>query len=97
MSASFISNKDRITLAHFPLQVKEDDLQLVLVRGHVSVDAISEQAANGPGPVCRFVNIELIGATSDQGSQATVLLENPRGKYIISLKELLNQVRESFS
>lgn len=77
--------------------MKDDDLQLVLVRGHISVDTTTQSGApaagSGQGPLCRYINVELINANSDQGSQATVLLENPRGKFIITLKELLNQVR----
>jgi len=67
----------------------------VIVRGHVDAECTASPNAsssvNGPSPLCRFVNIELLNAT-DKESQATVLLENPRGKYVISPKELLNQV-----
>jgi hypothetical protein len=78
------------------IQIKDDDLQLVIVRGHVDLNTAAKSGnshtpLNGAGPLCRFVNIELMNATSS--NQATILLENPRGKYIISPKELLHQVR----
>jgi len=72
----------------------------VIVQGHVDPaccgSAAKEPATpgtlNGPGPACRFVNVELVGSTVEPGVVGTVLLENPRGKYIITHKELISQV-----
>lgn len=80
-------------------KIKDDDLELVLVQGHVADSAALSQpdttvTKNGPGPACRFVNIELLNGGTD--SQATVLLENPRGKYIITLPDLVKQVKIIF-
>jgi len=80
--------------------VKDDQLELVIVRGHVDLahcdsadkGPVTPGTLNGPGPACRFVNVELVGSTVDQGVVGTVLLENPRGKYIITHKELVSQV-----
>lgn len=52
-------------------------------------------AAASNGPVCRYVNVELVGdkpAGGCTGTQATILLENPRGDFPISLLELKRQV-----
>jgi len=72
----------------------------VLVRGHVETECCANVAngpvtpgsLNGPSPACRFINVELVGSTAEQRVVGTVLLENPRGKYIITKKELLSQV-----
>jgi len=72
--------------------VKDDQLELVIVRGHVDLPPVTPATLNGPGPACRFVNVELVGFSVDQGVVGTVLLENPRGKYIITHKELVSEV-----
>lgn len=82
-------------------KIKDDELQLVIVRGRVTDGGVAQQSVapktpNGPGPFCRFVNVELVNSTAEQGCQATVLLENPRGKYTISFVELLNQIKLVF-
>jgi len=46
-------------------------------------------------PVCRFVNIQLVGVKPDygtQGNRATVLLENPKGEFILDQHQLRDQV-----
>jgi isoleucyl-tRNA synthetase len=87
-------------------KVKDDELELVIVQGHVRLESSGLESVKQsdtssvpirPGPVCRFVNVELVNGTADQGTQGTVLLENPVGKYIISWNELLNQIKIIFS
>jgi len=53
---------------------------------------VTPGALNGPSPACRYVNVELVGSTAEQAIVGTVLLENPRGKYVITHKELVSQV-----
>ena len=80
--------------------MKDDPLELMIARGHITAACdgspadgpVTPGTLNGPGPACRFVNIELVGSTAEQGVMGTVLLENPRGKYIITYKELVCQV-----
>jgi len=80
--------------------VKDDQLELVIVRGHVDPSCcstavngpVTPATLNGPSPACRYVNVELVGSTAEQGVVGTVLLENPRGKYIITHRELISQV-----
>lgn len=82
------------------MQVKDDQLELVIVRGHVDPSCcstavngpVTPATLNGPSPACRYVNVELVGSSAEQGAVGTVLLENPRGKYIITHRELLSQV-----
>ena len=77
------------------MQVKDDQLELVIVRGHVDLaicGSVTPSTQNGPGPACRYINVELVGSTDESGVVGTVLLENPRGKYIITHKELVSQV-----
>lgn len=48
-----------------------------------------------PSPVCRFVNVKLFGvepAQGAKGNQATVLLENPKGQYLLNLDQLTSEV-----
>ena len=55
----------------------------------------AEATANGPAPFCRFVNIELCGTQPQCGAsstQGTILLENPRGDFPLSVPELVKQV-----
>ncbi len=81
--------------------MKADELDLTIVRGKVAESSTANAAtsslpSNGPGPVCRFVNIELCGTSPSagaRGTQGTVLLENPRGDFPLSFSELLHQVR----
>lgn len=80
-------------------KVKQDTLDLTIVRGHVGADrGVKETAVaaalppdNGHGPACRYVNVEMVN-----GKQATVLLENPRGEYQITFSELVQQVKLIF-
>lgn len=76
--------------------MKDDELQLVIVRGHVETSVcngpVTPTALSGLSPACRYINVELVGSTADEGVVGTVLLENPRGKYIISYRELVSQV-----
>ena len=87
------------------LQVKSDKLDLTFVRGHVagvsspapstSTPASTPTTANGPGPFCRYVNVELVGGAPSGGAKnrcGTVLLENPRGDFPISWHGLQQQV-----
>lgn len=76
-------------------KVKDDPLELVIVRGHVSGSSaadgsITPGTLNGPGPACRYVNVELVGSAAEQVVVGTVLLENPRGKYMITQKACLS-------
>lgn len=50
-------------------------------------------------PVCRFVNVKLCGVEPAQGAkvfQATVLLENPQGQYLLNLDHLTQEVSEEY-
>jgi hypothetical protein len=45
--------------------------------------------------VCRFVNVQLVGAQpacGARGNDATILLENPKGEFILTQNQLLDQV-----
>ena len=83
-----------------PLQLKGVDLELVFIKGHVegqakSMASTAQVTSNGPAPFCRFVNIELCGTPPQCGAtsmQGTILLENPRGDFLISVPELVKQV-----
>jgi hypothetical protein len=116
-----------VNFVYFYLQIKADNLNIALAKGHVEVanllattgcdaelvngdvspspggdaaaaktkTAASAAAAATNGPVCRYVNVELVGdkpAGGCTGTQATILLENPRGDFPISLLELKRQV-----
>jgi len=81
------------------LQVKDDQLELVIVRGHLDTSCysmangpVTPVTQNGSSPACRYVNVELVGSPGEQGVIGTVLLENPCGKYVITYKELISQV-----
>ena len=79
--------------------MKGDILNLIIVRGHMeavnntSANLVTPMTSNEPGPACRYVNIELLGTGPQKGLQATVLLENPRGQYQISFRDLVHQVQ----
>ncbi|KAL9971490.1 hypothetical protein ACROYT_G017659 [Oculina patagonica] len=50
-------------------------------------------------PVCRFVNVQLCGVEPAQGvkgHEATVLLENPQGQYLLNLDHLTREVAVVF-
>ncbi|XP_048589324.1 leucine--tRNA ligase, cytoplasmic isoform X3 [Nematostella vectensis] len=69
-----------------------------MVNGHVtqSKAPIPADKPTVPSPVCRFVNVQLVGvspACGSRGQCATVLLENPRGEFILSRDQLLHQVK----
>lgn len=81
--------------------MKQDSLDLVIVRGHVmegkskttpGIGALMNGPDNGRGPACRYVNLEML---SSGGKQATVLLENPRDEYKITFDQLIDQVGNS--
>ena len=90
----------------FIVQVKEDNLDLIIVAGRggeqnaaAAVPTTPQPAQSGLGPVCKYINIELSGP-AHKGRQATLLLENPKGEYPISFEELVRQVcghRNSFT
>ena len=74
------------------VKVKTDEFDMTIVRGHVGA---GDAGSGGPVPACRFVNVELCGTAPDLGSKGTlgtVLLENPRGDFPISLNQLTHQV-----
>ena len=94
-----------VYIHHNFFQVKSDKLDLTFVRGHVagvsspapstSTPASTPTTANGPGPFCRYVNVELVGGAPSGGAKnrcGTVLLENPRGDFPISWHGLQQQV-----
>lgn len=88
----------------FVFQLKGIDLELCLVRGHVEPTQSDSSSAgstvsNGPGPFCRFVNVELCNAEPQagaKGTKGTVLLENPRGDFPVSVSELKGHVKVIF-
>jgi len=66
-------------------------LRLQILRGHQEASS----TVNRPQPYCKFVNVQLKGIEPSQGTKstnATVLLENPRGEFILSKDELHRQV-----
>lgn len=82
-------------------KVKQDSLDLVIVRGHVmegkskttqGIGALMNGPDNGRSPACRYVNLEMLSS----GKQATVLLENPRDEYKITFDQLIDQVKLIF-
>jgi len=87
-------------------KVKDDELELIIIRGHANETSVSktgsssapshpQKTANGPGPVCKFINVELVGS-GQEGRQATLLLENPRGEYPMTFSDLIKQVKVVF-
>ena len=79
------------------VQVKTAELALTLVRGCASCPGVDKPGSGEgvPAPVCRFVNVELCDASPQcgvKGCQGTVLLENPRGDFNLSLPALIHQV-----
>jgi isoleucyl-tRNA synthetase len=75
-------------------KIKENSLELIIVRGQVkgavaASSNLTQKAPNGPGPFCKYVNVELAGSSR----QATFLLENPKGEYPISFSQLMKQVK----
>ncbi|KXJ14348.1 Leucine--tRNA ligase, cytoplasmic [Exaiptasia diaphana] len=59
---------------------------------------ISEKAPLSK-PVCRFVNVQLVGAKpacGANGSRATILLENPKGEFLLDYCQLRDQVKSVF-
>eukprot|EP00794_Sanderia_malayensis_P007539 gene7540-8376_t len=74
-------------------EVKGAKLKLWIYRGTAQVQQ------DAPGPVCSFVNVELVDTNPRQGAKgkhATVLLENPRGDFPLSVEELKRQVAAIF-
>ncbi|CAH2312368.1 isoleucine--tRNA ligase, cytoplasmic isoform X1 [Pelobates cultripes] len=65
-------------------QLKGSDLEITLVKGS------SEAAEEASGPACTFVNLQIaVNGTEQRGF---LLLENPKGDSIASLRELKNAV-----
>lgn len=56
--------------------------------------ATANNSNNGPTPFCKFVNLQLSGikGTGVNGSRGTLLLENPRGDFVLSKEEFQRQV-----
>ncbi|XP_038067319.1 isoleucine--tRNA ligase, cytoplasmic-like isoform X1 [Patiria miniata] len=86
------------TLTRMPedkvIHLKGVDLELVFLKGQVKGQTKST-TSNGPAPFCRFVNIKLCNAQPQCGATSrcgTILLENPRGDFPISVPELTKQV-----
>ena len=54
------------------------------------------RSPSGNGPMCHYVNVELAGKSPSggKGTQATVLLENPCGDYMLSMEGLKRQVSD---
>ncbi|XP_072027331.1 isoleucine--tRNA ligase, cytoplasmic-like [Amphiura filiformis] len=81
-------------------QLKDINLELVIVQGHVESQSTSAgTVSNGPGPFCRFVNVELCNAEPQagaKGTKGTVLLENPRGDFPMSVSELKGHIKVIF-
>ena len=80
------------------VQVKTAELELTLVKGCASCPGVEPTGSGGPTPLCRFVNVELCGSSPQggaKGCQGTVLLENPRGDFTLSLPALVNQVSDT--
>ncbi|XP_052781081.1 isoleucine--tRNA ligase, cytoplasmic-like [Mya arenaria] len=54
----------------------------------------------GVQPNCRYVNVQLCGSPCQEGvtgsQQATVLLENPAGEFVLSVDQLKEQVQSVF-
>jgi len=80
-------------------KVKDDSLELIIYRGQLSSTAQNAATPQKPliglGPVCRYINVELIGSGSE-GKQATLLLENPKGEFPISFSLIVKQVKLVF-
>ena len=56
----------------------------------------TENTQVNSSPFCDFVNLELLNASprlGANGKQATVLLENPRGDFLLTVEQLKHQVR----
>ncbi|XP_028405493.1 isoleucine--tRNA ligase, cytoplasmic-like [Dendronephthya gigantea] len=76
------------------MELKECRLKLWIYRGH-------ETSANsGPSPFCNFVNVKLGSGvkpgTGVTGSMGTILLENPKGDYLLTYDEFVKQVKVVF-
>nr|CAB3255140.1 isoleucine--tRNA ligase, cytoplasmic [Phallusia mammillata] len=71
-------------------QLKESQLDITLVRGHV------ESANLNEGPVCKYFNVQLHSNGLYSGPPATVLLENPRNhatmRTINDVKQFVSRV-----
>lgn len=61
-----------------------------------SVTLPPAQVKNGVKPNCRYVNVQLCGMECHEGvsgsCQATVLLENPAGQFVLKAEQLVEQV-----
>ena len=77
------------------VKVKGALLRLLIVKGHQT----ASERNSYPSPVCRFVNVQLCGVAPGsgvKGNHATVLLENPRGEFLLSKDQLIKEVRTRF-
>ena len=70
--------------------MKESQLKLWIYQGH------EKPGKSVPTPFCNFANIQLnsdvkpgAGVTGNMG---TILLENPKGDYLLTYEELVKQV-----
>ncbi len=82
----------RLRLFHYQsnFQVKGAKLKLWIYLGTATPQEVTS-------PFCSFVNVELVNDIPRMGSQgkhATVLLENPRGDFPLSVSQLKHQVCE---
>jgi len=75
--------------------IKGNDLELTIARGHSGCTPEVSMSLSQGQPICRFVNVELCGVKPQggvKGTQATVLLENPCGEFILDVAGLSKQV-----
>ncbi|XP_064632700.1 isoleucine--tRNA ligase, cytoplasmic-like [Lineus longissimus] len=75
------------------MKIKNDGLDLTFVRRGSNSDNM-DSGDSGVQPVCRFVNVEVLDKVSMKG---TVLLENPKGDFPITMQELNRQVGSLFN
>ncbi|XP_057312856.1 isoleucine--tRNA ligase, cytoplasmic-like [Hydractinia symbiolongicarpus] len=72
------------------VECKRAELRLTILRGRAS-----ESNQNTPQPFCRFINLELKNikpCLGVKGCRGSLLLENPKGDFLLSKNELNRQV-----
>ena len=77
----------------FSFQCKGAKLIIQIFSGHAAPS--DQDATSGPVPFCRFVNVQLQGVKAGSGvngSRGTLLLENPRGDFVLTKDEMMKQV-----
>ncbi|XP_053378371.1 isoleucine--tRNA ligase, cytoplasmic-like [Mercenaria mercenaria] len=92
-------------------KVKNNKLEMAIVKRGADGAASSSTAPvvatlspapvkNGVKPACKFVNVQLCGMSCHEGrggsNQATVLLENPQGQFVLSADSLRKQAQSVF-